>query len=271
MTQDNHSDDDTTTMAELLEAYDREQQASIQVGDRIKGRILSIGREHIFVDTGHKLDGVIERAELAGEDGSIPFEVGDTIDAFVMSKKGGEIRLSKAISGIGGLAILQEALEKGVPIEGKVLEQVKGGYRVEVVKRRAFCPFSQMDLYRVEDPNIHVGRTYLFLITELEEDASNIIVSRRTLLEQERLAAKEAFFGTMQAGAVLEGTVSRIMPYGALVELAEGIEGMVHVSEMSWSRTLSPRTSSISGRRSRSRSFPWRTMRSPAGNGSRCP
>lgn len=240
MTQDNHSDDDTTTMAELLEAYDREQQASIQVGDRIKGRILSIGREHIFVDTGHKLDGVIERAELAGEDGSIPFEVGDTIDAFVMSKKGGEIRLSKAISGIGGLAILQEALEKGVPIEGKVLEQVKGGYRVEVVKRRAFCPFSQMDLYRVEDPNIHVGRTYLFLITELEEDASNIIVSRRTLLEQERLAAKEAFFGTMQAGAVLEGTVSRIMPYGALVELAEGIEGMVHVSEMSWSRTLSP-------------------------------
>jgi len=125
MTQDNHSDDDTTTMAELLEAYDREQQASIQVGDRIKGRILSIGREHIFVDTGHKLDGVIERAELAGEDGSIPFEVGDTIDAFVMSKKGGEIRLSKAISGIGGLAILQEALEKGVPIEGKVLEQVK--------------------------------------------------------------------------------------------------------------------------------------------------
>ncbi len=240
MTQDNHSDDDTTTMAELLEAYDGEQQASIQVGDRIKGRILSIGREHIFVDTGHKLDGVIERAELAGEDGSIPFEVGDTIDAFVMSKKGGEIRLSKAISGIGGLAILQEALEKGVPIEGKVLEQVKGGYRVEVVKRRAFCPFSQMDLYRVEDPNIHVGRTYLFLITELEEDASNVIVSRRTLLEQERLAAREAFFGTMQAGAVLEGTVSRIMPYGALVELAEGIEGMVHVSEMSWSRTLSP-------------------------------
>ena len=135
-------------------------------------------------------------AELAGEDGSIPFEVGDTIDAFVMSKKGGEIRLSKAISGIGGLAILQEALEKGVPIEGKVLEQVKGGYRVEVVKRRAFCPFSQMDLYRVEDPNIHVGRTYLFLITELEEDASNVIVSRRTLLEQERLAAKGGLLGT---------------------------------------------------------------------------
>ena len=239
MTHDNHSDD-TRTMAELLDAYDKEQQASIQVGDRIKGRIISIGREHIFVDTGHKLDGVIERSELAGEDGSIPFEVGDTIDAFVMSKKGGEIRLSKAISGIGGLTILQEAQEKGVPIEGKVLEQVKGGYRVEVVKRRAFCPFSQMDLFRVEDPNMHIGKTYLFLITELEEDGNNIIVSRRTLLEQERSAARAAFFDRVEVGAVIEGTVSRIMPYGALVELADGIEGMVHVSEMSWSRILSP-------------------------------
>ncbi|HPI91649.1 MAG TPA: 30S ribosomal protein S1 [Deltaproteobacteria bacterium] len=240
MTHDNQKDDDTKTMAELLDAYDREQHPSIQVGDRIKGKIISIGRDHIFVDTGHKLDGVIERSELADDEGNLTFEVGDTIDAFVMSKRGGEIRLSKAISGIGGLAILQEAHEKGVPIEGKVLEQVKGGYRVEVVKRRAFCPFSQMDLFRVEDPNMHIGKTYLFLIAELEEDGNNIIVSRRTLLEQERLAAKTAFFDRMEVGAMLEGTVSRIMPYGALVELAEGIEGMVHVSEMSWSRTLSP-------------------------------
>lgn len=239
MTRDNHPDD-AKTMEELLDAYDSGERASIQVGDRITGRIISIGRDHIFVDTGHKLDGVIERAELAGEDGSIPYEVGDTIDAFVMSKKGGEIRLSKAISGIGGLAILQEAREKGVPIEGKVLEQVKGGYRVEVVRRRAFCPFSQMDLFRVEDPNVHIGKTYLFLITELEEDGSTIILSRRSLLEQERTAAIATFFDTLEVGAVIEGKVSRIMPYGALVELADGIEGMVHVSEMSWSRILSP-------------------------------
>ncbi|HWR67836.1 MAG TPA: 30S ribosomal protein S1 [Desulfomonilia bacterium] len=240
MTQDNQTDDNAKSMAELLDAYDKEQRGSIQVGDRIRGRIISIGRDHIFVDTGHKLDGVIERAELANEDGTIPFALGDTIDAFVMSKKGGEIRLSKAISGIGGLTILQEAQEKAVPVEGKVLEQVKGGYRVEVVKRRAFCPFSQMDLFRVEDANMHVGKTYLFLITEIEEDGNNIIVSRRTMLEQERAAAKEAFFDSMEVGNVLEGTVSRIMPYGALVELAERIEGMVHVSEMSWSRILSP-------------------------------
>ncbi|HVN70411.1 MAG TPA: 30S ribosomal protein S1 [Desulfomonilia bacterium] len=240
MTEGNNSDDISRNFADLLKSYEEEQRDRIQVGDRLKGKIISIGKEHIFVDTGYKVDGVIERAELTDEDGNLPYNVGDTIDAFVMSRRGGEIKLSKAISGIGGLSILQEAHEKAVPIEGKVLEQVKGGYRVEVVKRRAFCPFSQMDLFRVEDTSIHIGKTYLFLITELEEDGDNIILSRRILLEQEQAMIKEAFFDRLETGAVLEGTVNRLMPYGALVEIAEGIEGMVHVSEMSWSRTLSP-------------------------------
>jgi small subunit ribosomal protein S1 len=240
MTKDNHSDDTSKDFADLLKSYEEEQRDSIQVGDRLKGKIISIGREHIFVDTGFKVDGVIDRSELADEEGNLPYEVGDTIDAFVMSRRGGEIRLSKAISGIGGLTVLEEAKEKAVPIEGKVLEQVKGGYRVEVVKRKAFCPFSQMDLFRIEDNSVHIGKTYLFLITEMEEDGGNIILSRRTLLEQEQARIREEFFLRMEAGAVLEGTVSRLMPYGALVTLAEGIEGMVHVSEMSWSRILSP-------------------------------
>lgn len=240
MTHNNNSDDNSRDFADLLNSYEEDQRGSIQVGDRLKGKIISIGREHIFVDTGYKVDGVIERAELADEEGNLPYEVGDIIDAFVMSRRGGEIRLSKAISGIGGLSILQDAHEKAVPIEGKVLEVVKGGYRVEVVKRKAFCPFSQMDLFRIEDNSIHVGKTYLFLITELEEDGNNIILSRKTLLQQEQEKIKEAFFDRMQVGAVLEGTVNKLMPYGAIVELAEGIEGMVHVSEMSWSRILSP-------------------------------
>jgi small subunit ribosomal protein S1 len=240
MTDDNHTDTRAQTMAELLDAYEKDQRSAIQIGDRIKGTIISIGREHIFVDTGHKLDGVIDRAEFADEEGALQLEVGDTIEAFVMSKKGGEIRLSKAVSGIGGMTILQEAHEKAVPIEGKVLEQVKGGYRVEVVKRRAFCPFSQMDLFRVEDQGAHIGKTYLFLITELEEEGKNIVLSRRTLLEKEQAEARAAFYDRMEVGSVLEGTVSRIMPYGALVELSDRVEGMVHVSEMSWSRVLSP-------------------------------
>jgi small subunit ribosomal protein S1 len=244
MTQDNHSDDTTATgeqsFSELLKASYDDSPGSIQVGDRIKGKVISIGREHIFVDTGFKVDGIVERAELADEEGNLPCEEGDMLDLFVVSRRGGEIKLSRAISGVGGLTILEDAHEKSIPIEGKVLEQCKGGFRVEVVKRKAFCPISQMDIVHIEKPEKYVGQTYLFLITEFEEDGKNIVLSRKTILEDDQKKAKEAFYDTMEVGSILEGSVTKIMPYGALVELASGVEGMVHVSEMSWSRTLDP-------------------------------
>lgn len=244
MTQDNHIDDPTTTgepsFSELLKASYDDSPGSIQVGDRIKGKVISIGKEHIFVDTGFKVDGIVERSELADEEGNLPCGEGDVLDLFVVSRRGGEIKLSRAISGIGGLTILEDAHEKSIPIEGKVLEQCKGGFRVEVVKRKAFCPISQMDIVHIENPEKYVGNTYLFVITEFEEEGKNIVLSRRTILEEEQRKAKTAFYDTVEAGAVLEGSVSKIMPYGALVELSSGIDGMVHVSEMSWSRTLDP-------------------------------
>jgi small subunit ribosomal protein S1 len=244
MTQDNHTDDPTKTeepsFSDLLKSSYKDSPGSIQVGDRVRGKIISIGREHIFVDTGFKVDGVVERTELADEEGNLPCREGDTLDLFVISRRGGEIRLSKAISGIGGLTILEDAYEKSIPIEGKVLEQCKGGFRVEVVKRKAFCPISQMDNIHIEEPEKYVGNTYLFLITEFEEEGKNIVLSRRTLLEEEQKKKRAAFYDTMETGTVIEGTVTKIMPYGVLVELSSGVDGMVHVSEMSWSRTLDP-------------------------------
>lgn len=240
MSEDNTRPDGTITMDELLETFEREKTRSLQVGDRVRATIVSIGREHVFVDTGTKLDGVIERSELELEDGSLPYQEGDTIEVYVVSRRSGEIRLSRAISGIGGLTVLKEAREKGVPVEGKVLEAVKGGYRVEVMKRRAFCPLSQMDIARTDDPSQHLGKTYTFLIMEMDEEGQDIVLTRRALLEQERDRARDAFLGKITPGDVMTGTVRRIMPYGAVVELADGIEGMVHVSEMSWSRVLDP-------------------------------
>jgi len=240
MPDDRTTPDDGITMEDLLETFEREKRPSLEVGDRITATIVSIGKEHVFMDTGTKLDGVMERAEIALEDGSVPYKVGDVIDVYVMEKRSGEIRLSRAVSGAGGMNILREAREKSVPVEGRVLEVVKGGYRVEVVKHRAFCPFSQMDTSRTEDPAFHVGKTYHFVITELDEDDDNIVLSRRAILERERELSQTAFLAELRPGDVIQGTVKRIMPYGAVVEIAEGIEGMVHVSEMSWSRILSP-------------------------------
>lgn len=244
MKNDDHEDDPTRTdekgFSELLESSYEQDRGPIQVGDRVRGKIISIGRENLFIDTGYKVDGVVERAELADEDGNLPYQEGDTIDLYVVSRRGGEIRLSKAISGIGGVAILEDAHEKAIPVEGKVLEQCKGGFRVEVVKRKAFCPISQMDISHIEDLEQHVGKTYQFLITEFEEEGKNIVLSRRALLEAEQKKTQQAFFDGLEPGAVLEGKVSKIMPYGVLLEIAPGVEGMVHVSEMSWARTLNP-------------------------------
>jgi small subunit ribosomal protein S1 len=244
MTNDNHRDNPAGTdekgFSDLLDSYQNEGRVNIQVGDRIRGKIISIGKENIFIDTGFKVDGIVEREELADENGDLPYSEGDTIDLFVVSRKGGEIRLSRAISGVGGLSLLEDAYESAIPVEGKVLEECKGGFRVEVVKRKAFCPLSQMDTTRIEDPASYVGKTYQFLITEFEEDGNNIVLSRRGLLEEEQAKARTSFFDQLEIGSLIEGKVSRIMPYGAMVELSEGIEGMIHVSEMSWARTLNP-------------------------------
>jgi len=237
---DEGTEEKQQSMADLLDSYSPEEGSSIQVGDKISGKIISIGRESIFVDTGHKIDGVVDAQELMDENGELPYAIGDTVELYVVSLRGGEIKLSHAISGIGGLNMLQDAYDNAIPIEGRVSETIKGGFSVEVMKRRAFCPISQIDTVYVEHPEDYVGKTLHFLITELEENAKNIVISRRVLLEQEQEKAKITFFETLPIGSVHQGRVSNIMPYGAFIELIPGVEGMVHISEISWARLASP-------------------------------
>lgn len=153
-----------------------------------------------------------------------------------------EIKLSKAVSGIGGLHMLKEAYEKAVPVAGRILETCKGGLRVEVLQRKAFCPISQVSLNFVEDPADYVGKTFEFLISTFEANGKNIVVSRRALLAREQEKARKAFYETLSVGNVMNGTVTRMMPFGAFVKLSEGVEGLVHVSELSWSKTAKPET-----------------------------
>jgi small subunit ribosomal protein S1 len=108
------------------------------------------------------------------------------------------------------------------------------------MQRRAFCPLSQIDVAAVEDPSTHVGATYQFLITRIEDKGRNIVVSRRALLNREIEASRQQFLATLNPDDVVEGRVTRIMPFGAFVELSPGLEGLVHVSEISWSKTAQP-------------------------------
>jgi small subunit ribosomal protein S1 len=228
------------SFADLLESYASVKGEDIHVGDRIRGEILSIGKKAVFVDTGTKIDGVVDKEELLDDEGQLPHEVGDIVELYVVSFDGNEIRLSKALHGIGGLKVLEEAFENGVPVEGKVKGQIKGGFQIEIMGRRGFCPLSQIDLKVVQDPAEYVGKTYPFLITRFEEKGRNIVLSRFELLRREQQKAIDVFCKDLTVGAELVGRVTRLMPYGAFVELFPGVEGMVHISEISWSRLKDP-------------------------------
>jgi small subunit ribosomal protein S1 len=228
------------SFAELFESYDGHRTERVQIGERIRGKIISVGKDTIYVDTGTKIDCVVEKNELTDENGTVPYREGDEIELYVASYDGNEIRLSKAVSGAGTLNMLRDAYDNSIPLEGKVKGQIKGGYQVEIAERRAFCPISQIDLKPADRPEQHVGKSYIFLITQFEEGGRNIVVSRRELLKREQQEAVGKFMESLIIGAELDGRVTRVMPYGVFVEIFPGVEGLVHVSEVSWSRVEKP-------------------------------
>ena len=235
-----NSEEQEQSFAAMLDAYSPGLEADINIGDKISGKIISIGKESVFVDTGTKIDGVVEKAELLDKDQQLPYQEGDVLELYIVALSEDEIRLSKAVSGIGGYQMLKEAYEKSVPVEGRISETCKGGFRVDVLQRKAFCPISQVDINYVEEPADFVGQTMDFLIVTLEEKGKNIVISRRRLLEQEQEKSRKAFYETLQIDNVLDGQVTRIMPYGIFVKLTEGVEGMVHISELGWSKVATP-------------------------------
>jgi small subunit ribosomal protein S1 len=135
---------------------------------------------------------------------------------------------------------LSDAYQAGQAVEGKVERAVKGGYDVRIAGERAFCPMSQIDIVRTADPAVHEGRVYTFRIIEYKDGGKNLVVSRRALLEEEQRASAAEVRQSIVVGAVLTGRVTSVRDFGAFVDLGGGIQGLLHVSEMGWSRVADP-------------------------------
>ena len=178
---------DEGSFAEMLAQHEREEapQSRLTPGQRVSVRIVAITADTVFVSTGSKVDGIVDREELE-DNGELPHQVGDMLDLYVVTVSPQEVKLSRILRGAGSIAALEDAKTAGLPVEGKVTGQVKGGYAVDIMKRRAFCPLSQIDLRPLDDPEAVVGKTYPFLITRLEKGGRNIVVSRRSILEREQ-------------------------------------------------------------------------------------
>jgi small subunit ribosomal protein S1 len=215
------------------------QPKRLDQGELVEGRIVSIGPEVALVDVGRKGEAVIGIAELKNADGEIEVALGDRIKAMVVSTSGG-LTLSRKLTGAtANDQQFEVAFQGGLPVEGKVERQVKGGYEVRIGRQRAFCPISQIDL-RGADASVHEGHVYQFRIIEYKEGGSNIVVSRRALLEDEQRANAVKVRDKIVPGAVMTGRVTSVREFGAFVDLGAGVQGLLHVSEMAWSRVSNP-------------------------------
>ncbi len=224
----------------LLSESLKSNEKKLRVGDKIRGKILNLGSEEVFVTTGTRHDGVMSRRELLDAEGNCAYQVGDYTEVYVTMVKGSEIKLSKFPTDRNMAEDLKSAYESNLPIQGRIVEVCKGGVRVNIKGKMAFCPISQIDSKHVENAEEYVGKSLEFKITEISEGGKNIVVSRRKLLDAEREIGTASFLSETKDGDAATGRVTRFEPFGAFVELAPGVDGLVHISEIAWSRIAHP-------------------------------
>lgn len=230
------SKDAVEDFAEMLAGHDS-RDGDVQIGEKIKGKIIEISGDDVFLDIGLKQDGIMDRKDIQNVDGEDIAAAGDEVEGYVSRISPQGIRLSRSISG-AGMAALEEALDSGVPVNGRIISPCKGGYNVEVLGKTAFCPGSQMEfIAEGEDP---AGKHLPFIVTRIENKGRNIVVSHRAIKERARKENLDKLLSSINLGDIVQGKVVRLAPFGAFIELAPGIEGMAHISELSFSHPATP-------------------------------
>ncbi|MEJ2032340.1 MAG: 30S ribosomal protein S1 [Deltaproteobacteria bacterium] len=233
MNQDNDSGKGNS-FAEMLE-QSLTAPGKLEPGQQVEATVVRIGKEWIFLDLGGKSEGALATGEVLDKEGNPTVKVGDHLRAYFLSARGSEMLFTTRLGGAAAQAHLEEAYQAGVPVEGHVEKEIKGGFEVKVAGARAFCPYSQMELRRIADPGEYVDQHLTFRIIEFKEGGRNIILSRRAILEEERRQAKEKLKESLEVGQIVKGTITSIRDFGAFVDVG-GIEGLIPVSEISWGR-----------------------------------
>ncbi len=225
----------------MLDKYDKPLTVAVEVGAKVTGKILSIGKQFALVDISAKNEAMMKIEELMDAKNALVKKPGDMIEAYIVSTANHEILLSTALSNKddrhkSGMEELRAAMNNAVPVEGKVTGINKGGFNVRVMGHRAFCPVSQIDLKRVEDPNQYLNASLPFVITQITEGGRNIVVSRLPLLSEGLLAIIDGLKQSIAEKKTYTGTITRITPFGLFIDLGE-LEGLAHISEVAWDRT----------------------------------
>ncbi len=217
---------------------------SFEEGDVVKGKVVRIDKDEVLVDIGYKAEGVIPSGELSIRKSVDPHEeveLGEEIDALVLTKEDSEGRLilsKKRARFEKAWRRIEVAADSGEPVEGSVIEVVKGGLILDLGVR-GFLPASLVDIRRVHNLDEFMGQTLECKVIELNRSRNNVVLSRRAVLEEERKEVREQILGRLEPGQVVEGKISNIVDFGAFVDL-DGIDGLIHISELSWSHVNHP-------------------------------
>ena len=209
----------------------------LEPGQKVEAVIVKISGEWIFIDIGGKSEGYLAASEMLDENGDLTVKEGDTIEAFFLSERRSEyLFTTKIAGGAAAKAHLEAAYRSGIPVEGFVEKEIKGGFQVTIAGTvRGFCPFSQMGFARDRGDEETVGSHLPFKITEYGEQGRNVILSHRAVLEEERMKEREAFKESLHEGSIVRGTIVSLRQFGAFVGVGP-IEGLIPVSEIGWGR-----------------------------------
>jgi len=237
MNENNPNIAEETTFEEMLDA----SFAEVKNGKTVKGTVLRVTSNEITVDLGYKSDGIISRGEFT-DDTTTPLaelvKPGDEFDVFIVRVNDGDgnvVCSKRKLDSQAGYRILEEAFENKTPVPGKITDVVRGGLTANIHGCRAFVPSSQISGRFVEDLTPFKGREFNFHILELDRRKRRIVAGRKELAVQEADLRRNELFSTLEVGQKLTGTVSRLVDFGAFIDLG-GVDGLIHVSELSWKR-----------------------------------
>ena len=236
-------DDDTdvttdtgTEFAEMIAHEAARGFAKLKQGDKVDAKVVGIVDGSIVFDVGQRSEGVLATDAMTPEE-IAKYKVGESYSLYVSSLKNG-IELATAISSRhAGMDSLREAMNSGLPVEGKVTAENKGGYTVELAGARAFCPFSQIDVVGGKPPAAFIGQTFKFKVIKVA--GRDVVLSRSALLREEQAGERAKILEQLQVGDTVLATVVKIESFGAFIELGGGLNALVPMSELSWSRPAS--------------------------------
>lgn len=228
------------SFADLFRQEEKKPLRRIAPGQKITATIVGISGESVFLEVGGKSEGVMNSSEITDSEGQATKSVGDTVEVYFLKNRSGENVFTRRIGSGSDTDHLEEAWRSGIPVEGVVKGEVKGGFEITLgANVRAFCPYSQISLRRSSDPAAEfIGTRLPFRISRFDEGGRNIVVSARALQEEERAERQEQLKASLQEGQTVAGVVTSLRDFGAFVDIG-GVDALIPISEIGWDRVES--------------------------------